>query len=330
LKKKKYLNKKLLSLEPDIKTKMGCLKLTYCENYTVLKVVQQLFFSTENTCAIGYRYKFSAKELDQETGYSYFGARYYIPEVSIWGSADPLMDKYPNISPYNYCAWNPIRFIDPDGREIWITGEDGQRIKYTQGMKYEGTDVYTGKAVASLNEIGNTKSGGVMVKELSDSKNIFDIKNGSKSNFEASNKPKASLNQLKSDPNQASSYDALQKMGVDLSGGSGGTITWNFNGTELTTTRGNQSNSTTDLAHELFHGLDANRGLLDNRTYKHNEMSRSEWQACYRENVLRQEMGVPLRTYYRTQRNYDGSVEGVIPRILTGGNKPLLPPWYKP
>jgi len=60
-------------------------------------------------------YKFSAKELDDETGYSYFGARYYDPNISIWLSVDPLSDKYPRHTPYNYTLNNPIILIDPDG-----------------------------------------------------------------------------------------------------------------------------------------------------------------------------------------------------------------------
>ena len=35
-----------------------------------------------------------------------------------WLSVDPLADKYPGISPYAYCAWNPVKYIDPDGREL--------------------------------------------------------------------------------------------------------------------------------------------------------------------------------------------------------------------
>lgn len=62
------------------------------------------------------RYKFTGKERDAETGYDYFGARYYIPPFLHWLSVDPLADKYPNISPYAYCVWNPIKHIDPDGR----------------------------------------------------------------------------------------------------------------------------------------------------------------------------------------------------------------------
>jgi hypothetical protein len=29
-----------------------------------------------------------------------------------------MADKYPSISPYAYCAWNPIRLVDPEGQEI--------------------------------------------------------------------------------------------------------------------------------------------------------------------------------------------------------------------
>ncbi|HCM29633.1 MAG TPA: hypothetical protein DHW83_02270, partial [Bacteroidales bacterium] len=41
------------------------------------------------------RYKFTAKELDNETSYTYFGARYYDSELSGWLSVDPMSDKYP-------------------------------------------------------------------------------------------------------------------------------------------------------------------------------------------------------------------------------------------
>ena len=64
---------------------------------------------------------FTGKERDEETGYGYFGARYMDHELmTMWLSVDPMADKYPSISPYAYCAWNPVKLVDPDGREAII------------------------------------------------------------------------------------------------------------------------------------------------------------------------------------------------------------------
>ena len=60
-----------------------------------------------------------SEERDEETGYGYFGARYMDHELmTMWLSVDPMSDKYPSISPYAYCAWNPIKFVDPNGMII--------------------------------------------------------------------------------------------------------------------------------------------------------------------------------------------------------------------
>ena len=74
----------------------------------------------------GSAYKFNGKEKDDETGYSYYGARYYTDRLSIWLSVDPLADKYPHLSPYVYCADNPVNMVDPDGKEgISVSGSPG-------------------------------------------------------------------------------------------------------------------------------------------------------------------------------------------------------------
>ena len=65
------------------------------------------------------RFRFTGKERDEETGFGYFGARYMDHELmTMWLSVDPMSDKYPSISPYAYCAWNPVKLVDPDGNEI--------------------------------------------------------------------------------------------------------------------------------------------------------------------------------------------------------------------
>ena len=63
-----------------------------------------------------YPQSFTGKERDSETGFSYFGARYYDSDILTgWLSVDPMADDFLYISPYNYCNWNPVKLKDPDG-----------------------------------------------------------------------------------------------------------------------------------------------------------------------------------------------------------------------
>ena len=115
---------------------------------------------------------FTGKELDSETGYSYFGARYYDAELSgLFFSVDPMADKYPNISPYAYCAWNPVKLVDPEGLTPRIYVEtkgighafvsveiEGELIVYTYG-RYLGGDKNK-SAFNSLDPIGK----GVLIR----------------------------------------------------------------------------------------------------------------------------------------------------------------------
>ena len=57
-----------------------------------------------------------------------YGARQMEPVICQWTTVDPLSEKYYNISPYVYCANNPINSIDPDGKKIEISGNRSQRI----------------------------------------------------------------------------------------------------------------------------------------------------------------------------------------------------------
>ena len=92
------------------------------------------------------RFTFTGKEKDEETGYGYFGARYMDHELmTMWLSVDPMSDKYPNISPYNYCMWNPVKLVDPDGRDVYVLTSDGHLRRSEKMTKecedYKGNDV---------------------------------------------------------------------------------------------------------------------------------------------------------------------------------------------
>ena len=81
---------------------------------------------TPNFC-----FHFTGKEKDPETGYSYFGARYLDHELMTgWLSVDPMSDKYPSISPYAYCAWNPVKLVDPDGDSCVFVNEEARVLFY--------------------------------------------------------------------------------------------------------------------------------------------------------------------------------------------------------
>lgn len=63
--------------------------------------------------------------------------------TTMWLSVDPLADKYPNISPYAYCAWNPVKLVDPDGKEAG--GPPKSRITVRNGC-----------VVLNMNNLHNT------------------------------------------------------------------------------------------------------------------------------------------------------------------------------
>lgn len=72
----------------------------------------------------GYRFGMCGQEKDDEiyeegNGLN-FGARIYNSRLGKWFSIDPLFAKYPSLSSYNYCANNPIYFIDENGEVIVV------------------------------------------------------------------------------------------------------------------------------------------------------------------------------------------------------------------
>ena len=83
---------------------------------------------------LNWSHTFSAKEKDSETGLSYFGARYYSSDLSVWLSVDPMSEKYPYQSNYVYCSNNPLKVIDPNGEDEWEVNKSGH-IRHVDGSE---------------------------------------------------------------------------------------------------------------------------------------------------------------------------------------------------
>ena len=135
-------------------------------------------------------YKFNAKELDGETGNYYYSARYYDPKFSIWLSVDPLAEKYPEWSPYNYVMQNPVRLIDPTGmgpEDIYKLLKNG-KIEFVK--KSEGPDV-----LFATDEFGNIdEDNSIEIKDKTILPNLSKSRDDYKGHYALTNNKKDAFN----------------------------------------------------------------------------------------------------------------------------------------
>jgi RHS repeat-associated protein len=130
----------------------------------------------------GYRYGFNGKENDNSSGEGNldFGARIYDGRLGRWLSVDPLQKKYPNLSPYNFAADNPIVFVDPDGKVIRLFLENGNYFDYTPGMVVTDKNVINSaffqQVSSAINYNMNTEIGTSIWTELASAKGVLEIR----------------------------------------------------------------------------------------------------------------------------------------------------------
>ena len=263
-------------------------------------------------------YTFSAKEKDSETGLSYFGSRYYSSDLSVWLSVDPMSDKYPSLSPYTYCADNPIKLVDPNGEDVWIVGEDGQRYQYkndgllycSNGEVYQGSDAFARSAQSSLKELqGQSTTANKFLGEfVENTSNDIVIK------------PKQKGGEVCYEPGGSTT---IKYENGETRTTTNGTIYWNPQGESVPTVDGMLQNGTIDLIHEFVHALDKVENAKLN-TKRYEKIEYNEWTATYYENIVRGEMNMPLRDHYYKKEVAPGIYEGFGENILRDG-KPWKP-----
>ncbi|MGH9316586.1 MAG: RHS repeat-associated core domain-containing protein [Thermoanaerobaculia bacterium] len=106
---------------------LGSTNLVLSSSGTVLEKSDYLPFgqTLSRTGSLNQRYKFNGKERDVETGFSYYGARYYDSSMGRFLSPDPFVqDPYDgqSFNRYSYVRNNPLNRIDPTGNIDWCFG----------------------------------------------------------------------------------------------------------------------------------------------------------------------------------------------------------------
>ncbi|MBP1167976.1 RHS repeat-associated protein [Chryseobacterium sp. PvR013] len=111
------------------------------------------YLGTPLSISPNYKYSTHGKEKQQETGWSDFGGRMYMPDIDRWFSLDPLSEEFGGWSPYNFVLNNPVRYVDPDGNApIDVIGEgDGCCGNFFKGVK-EG---FTGRIYGIKNFVSD-------------------------------------------------------------------------------------------------------------------------------------------------------------------------------
>jgi len=99
------------------------------------------------------RYKFGGKETLEPVNLDMldFGARFYDPRIARWNTQDPLAEKYFSLSPYNYCAGNPITLVDPTGMSMTdYFNLNGKKVKHIDDNKTDRYLVLTTSSQESI------------------------------------------------------------------------------------------------------------------------------------------------------------------------------------
>jgi uncharacterized protein RhaS with RHS repeats len=222
---------------------------------------------------------------------NYFGARYYDSDLGRWTSVDPLADKYPGWSPYNYTLNNPIKYIDPDGNEIAISigsRKDGtvSYATYRDGKLYQGNREYSGNNKFALS-VKNTLN------------NIISLNDERTSEIISRLSSQSGRFHLITETSGGSGVGSNDPYASNLGKKTGSRI--RFNLISDTIENGLQTTSESSLSHELEHANDFDEGKRAGY-YEVEEIPGHkdpvEIRAVNTENGIRLKQGLKKRTSY--------------------------------
>ena len=186
------------------------------------------------------RYKYNGKELDRMHGLNLldYGARWYDPLLGRFTTMDPLCEKYYSISPYAYCANNPVNAVDPDGKRVIVQYKnDINKYDYYifSGFNNTMSSIPNNSFVKDfiLAYLYNTKNGGgdCMKSAVYDSNNDYYVIDAMDSNLSDS---------------PSTSFHSQDGKAI---------ITWESR-RGLETTDGGRQSAATRLEHEFDHAVD--------------------------------------------------------------------------
>ncbi|MDE6079199.1 MAG: hypothetical protein K2G35_03950 [Duncaniella sp.] len=236
-------------------------------------------------------FKYGDKELDLSNGIARYDytARAYVPATLRFDRIDLYAGDYPHISPYAFCANNPVNVTDPSGNRIvtmiddeeweFMNGEDGYGF-YRNGERYAGNAGHVYHIEAGLNKLLEGAVGSDLVNTIIDSTESISIV-----------------------PTYEDGVGSLYRDGTEKK------VIWNVR-KPMTGSSDNETSFIT-LGHELAHAYDDLNGTIDNNIWatvvkpplKVIEIYRSELFAGNVENHLRLEHGLPYRPAYYTHDN---------------------------
>jgi len=235
-------------------------------------------FVDQRRTGFGTPYKFNAKELDCESGYYYYSARYYDPRMARFLSVDPLAGEMPEWSSYTYTFNNPLRYIDPTGmgpEDLIVTGNKKERKQIFNSLKSLTDDRLhmdseSGMVTIDQTNNGEKKAGTALVRSLiEDSKSTYLQKSYKASGTNRISNARTSFIRSSgsinlyggnfSSPMEGIQSDAV--VGINLSGHK----TVNIDGS-----RGlpGSMGGIVALGHELNHARDLTQGSFSNRSFK--------------------------------------------------------------